>query len=264
MEIDLRAAGQRIKQIRLQHHYTMLQFAKMLGFASPSTVNNWEKGNNLPIDTRLTKIAILGNTSVNWIKYGDFQSYVQKLLEETYNESRKTPYNDSFLRQLLEALQEKQLSYNDDLQILIVAKKIYPEFFDSKERLNEYMVGETYTNYSIETDKFYRGKVLPKIEHLFSTSKTQSLSFTTLLSFLDLLDSATEEDPDYLKLLYELIQCFLVLLTLEKHESELDSEKLAIKDSDTSDKPKAKLDYLKSKNQLISLLDTFHIRYHFK
>lgn len=263
MEINLQAAGQRIKKIRTQHSYTMLEFAKMLGFSSPSTVNNWEKGNNLPIDTRLNKIAILGNTTVNWIKYGDFKEYVRKLLEETYPKAKIIPLNDSFLNQLLESLKERNLSYNDDLQILIVAKKSYPELFATNDLLNEHVVGENYTNYSIETNKFYRKTVLPKIEKLFSTSETQTLNLSIFLKLFDLLDSTITKDNDSLKLMHELIDCFIFLITLEKHTYDLSSSEKKETITDTSSKTVAKNEYLKSKNQLIALLDLFHIRYHF-
>ncbi|MBP2099915.1 helix-turn-helix domain-containing protein [Enterococcus rivorum] len=264
MEIDLRTAGQRIKKIRMQHNYTMLQFAKMLGFSSPSTVNNWEKGNNLPIDSRLDKIAILGNTTVDWIKYGSFKEYVQKLLTETYSASEIIPLSPSFLNQLLDTLEKRQLSYHDDLQILIVAKKIYPELFATNELLNEHIVVEEYTSYNIEKNKFYRETVLPKIEKLFSESEKQSLNISILLRIFDLLESTLINDRTSLKFIHDLTDCFIFLITLKDPSYSLiddkDDESIAPQYVHSTE---AKRDYLKSKNHLISLLDLFHVQYHF-
>ncbi|WP_143344114.1 helix-turn-helix transcriptional regulator, partial [Enterococcus faecium] len=81
MEINLFEAGNRIKQIREKHGYTMADLGKLVDANSPSTINNWEKGNNLPNRKRLEKIALLGGTSVEWIKYGDFSDYVYRLTQ---------------------------------------------------------------------------------------------------------------------------------------------------------------------------------------
>lgn len=263
LKIDSIAAGRRIKKIRKQHNYTMLQFAKMLGFSSPSTVNNWEKGNNLPLDERLDKIALLGNTTVAWIKYGNFSNYVRKLLQDAYSQSESFQLNSAVFKQLLYSLEKQQLSYHDDLQILTIAKSDYPELFEKNRLLQEYMVGEETYTYSVEKNKFYRKTVLPQIEEIFTTKENQTLNIEAFLRLFDLLNTTKIKDHAHLKIIHDLIDCFTFLITLEAkgtQPAESNSHKTVNEDST---KVSSNSEFLKSKNQLISLIDSFHTRYHF-
>ncbi|WP_248623901.1 helix-turn-helix domain-containing protein [Eremococcus coleocola] len=56
--------GWKIKKIRLNLGETMEEFGKRFN-TSKGTVNNWEKGRNLPNKNNLLLIAELGNTTVN-------------------------------------------------------------------------------------------------------------------------------------------------------------------------------------------------------
>ncbi|HFI0790324.1 TPA: helix-turn-helix domain-containing protein [Streptococcus suis] len=69
MEIDNVAVGSRIKSIRLDKGATMEEFGKAFN-TSKGTVNNWEKGRNLPNKENLLKIAKIGNISVEQLLYG--------------------------------------------------------------------------------------------------------------------------------------------------------------------------------------------------
>lgn len=167
MSVNLIAAGSRIKHIRKKHNYSMASFAKLVGNSSPSTVNNWEKGNNLPKKDRLEKIAILGNTSVDWIKYGDFKEYILQLL---YAASPTLTISDDQLEVLLGRLQKRSITYEDDLQILTQAKELFPELFSHiyENPLPEphALIAEGETQYTIEKDHNYRNELLPLIEVL--------------------------------------------------------------------------------------------------
>lgn len=55
--------GQRIKTIRLDSGLTMEQFGKLFN-TSKGTVNNWEKGRNLPNKENLVIISEMGGQSV--------------------------------------------------------------------------------------------------------------------------------------------------------------------------------------------------------
>lgn len=69
MEIDNIAVGSRIKSIRLDKGATMEEFGKAFN-TSKGTVNNWEKGRNLPNKENLLKIAKIGSISVDQLLYG--------------------------------------------------------------------------------------------------------------------------------------------------------------------------------------------------
>ncbi|AUT04836.1 hypothetical protein SPSF3K_00094 [Streptococcus parauberis] len=63
MQIDNKKVGHRIKSIRLAIGESMEEFGKRFN-TSKGTVNNWEKGRNLPNKKNLLVIATLGNIEV--------------------------------------------------------------------------------------------------------------------------------------------------------------------------------------------------------
>lgn len=195
MEIDLKAAGARIKQIRKQHKYSMAAMAKLVGTSSASTVNNWEKGNNLPNKGRLEKIAILGNTTVEWLIYGDFPTYVLSLLTGVVSEDKLS--NPEFVATLIDILKREHVSYTDDLQILTIAKKLYLASDPTMESnySEEIMSGveviyEGGPVYKIEKNAVYRQELLPELEKLLSEHADAILHLELLTTFLDLLEQA--------------------------------------------------------------------------
>lgn len=196
MNIDLIASGYRIKSIRNQHSYTMMGFAKLLGISSASTINNWEKGNNLPKPERLEKIALLGNTTVEWIKYGEFKEYVIQLLGTINHENS---LNEEELRELIVNLKKKNLTYNNDLKILSCAKKMYPSFFKNSYSNhlfnNNSMLFEEFLEYSIEQNNHYRSIILPYIQQLLNNSKNKKENekiLVHLFIYLEMLDSKNQ------------------------------------------------------------------------
>ncbi|MEI5995358.1 helix-turn-helix transcriptional regulator [Candidatus Enterococcus mansonii] len=189
MDIDLIAAGKRIKEIRKLHNYSMARFSKIVGNSSASTVNNWEKGNNLPNQDRLEKLAILGNTTVEWIRYGDFKDYVEHLLAGA---NLKKTLEKEQLNQLVTTLKKKKITYSQDLKILTVAMELFPELFETsyQSEIDEHqtsIIAEESTTYSIEKNNRYRADFLPRIEKLLKNSNNKELNAEILLLTFDLL-----------------------------------------------------------------------------
>ena len=87
--INKKQVGRRILAIRKRRNLTLIDFAKKVG-ASKSSVSDWEKGFRLPPEVTLTKIAIMGNTSVDKLLYGDGKNDV----EEIYQKLIKLPEAD--------------------------------------------------------------------------------------------------------------------------------------------------------------------------
>ena len=87
--INKKQVGRRILSIRKRRSLTLIDFAKKVG-ASKSSVSDWEKGFRLPPEATLTKIAIMGNTSVDKLLYGDGKNDV----EEIYQKLIKLPEAD--------------------------------------------------------------------------------------------------------------------------------------------------------------------------
>ena len=67
---DKKVIGNRIEAIRLQLGETMEQFGERFN-TSKGTVNNWEKGRNLPNKANIASIAKLGGMSVEELLHGN-------------------------------------------------------------------------------------------------------------------------------------------------------------------------------------------------
>ncbi len=87
--INKKQVGRRIMAIRKRNFLTLIEFAKKIG-ASKSSVSDWEKGFRLPPEAVLTKIANMGNTTVDKLLYGNGNNEV----EEIYQRIIKLPEAD--------------------------------------------------------------------------------------------------------------------------------------------------------------------------
>ena len=76
--INKKQVGRRILSIRKRRNLTLIDFAKKIG-AGKSSVSDWEKGFRLPSEGILTKIAIMVNTSVDKLLYGDGINEIEDL-----------------------------------------------------------------------------------------------------------------------------------------------------------------------------------------
>lgn len=76
--INKKQVGRRIQIIRKRKLLTLIEFAEKVG-ASKSSVSDWEKGFRLPPEAVLNKIAIMGNTSVNKLLYGNGNNEVEEI-----------------------------------------------------------------------------------------------------------------------------------------------------------------------------------------
>jgi len=90
MNIDKKALGQRIKSIRQDKGLTMEEFGKFFDNASKGVISNWEKGSNIPNNTRLKMIAQFGGISVDELLYGDYKARIKKILLDKPNIDEKS------------------------------------------------------------------------------------------------------------------------------------------------------------------------------
>lgn len=104
-DVDKKAVGRRIFEIRQNMNLTLEEFGKIIGASkssisewengknlppAKSIVSRWEKGTMLPNKSRLFKIAALGNMTVNELLYGN----IEKDVEEVYQALIKLPEAD--------------------------------------------------------------------------------------------------------------------------------------------------------------------------
>nr|DAO64052.1 MAG TPA: helix-turn-helix domain protein [Caudoviricetes sp.] len=76
--INKKHVGRRISIIRKRKLLTLIEFAEKVG-ASKSSVSDWEKGFRLPPESVLFKIAIMGNTTVDKLLYGNGKNDIEEL-----------------------------------------------------------------------------------------------------------------------------------------------------------------------------------------
>lgn len=83
MEIDKQAVGNRIRQIRQELKLSMEKFGKLIGDLPRSTVNNWERGINLPKTETLHQIAEIGHVTNEYLLYGTQENqYILEMLQK--------------------------------------------------------------------------------------------------------------------------------------------------------------------------------------
>lgn len=80
ININKKAVGQRIKNIRLNKGMTLEEFGKLFN-ATKSNVNSWEIGNALPNKERLKTISKIGNISINELLYGSITEIIENNID---------------------------------------------------------------------------------------------------------------------------------------------------------------------------------------
>ena len=127
--------GKRIKSIRSNFGMTMEQFAILTDSSNTSAVNNWERGYNLPNKTKLKKIAILGNTTTDWIKWGTLEEYITSYLIDIGYELYIKDFPE-IPHKVFKDIQERYsdtFSLNKDYELLdSIIKNIFTKYY-SKE-----------------------------------------------------------------------------------------------------------------------------------
>lgn len=79
--------GKRIKILRTKKGLTMEEFGELFEpTASKSIVSRWEKGQSIPNNERLKRIAELGNLTVEYLLYGSLEEYTNNLLDDFVEE----------------------------------------------------------------------------------------------------------------------------------------------------------------------------------
>ena len=174
LEIDLKETGQRIRDIRQQHNYTMDEFGELLDNASKGTVNHWERGDNLPNKSRLEKIALLGKITTDELLYGSYEQYVIRLIHQFLDNEEALDYDHMFstalvaslddwtkisgtnsvhskkfqdvIQETVRASHDKGLSFGDDAQILRVFQDVLRRYFHNEGYTNSGLITYTVNN----------------------------------------------------------------------------------------------------------------------
>ncbi|HAQ4033174.1 TPA: helix-turn-helix transcriptional regulator [Enterococcus faecium] len=132
--------GKRIKYIRTSLAHTMEQFAILTDSSNTSAVNNWERGYNLPNKTKLKKIAILGNTTTDWIKWGTLEEYITSYLIDSGYELYIKDFPE-IPHKVFKDIQEKYsdtFSLDKDYELLdSIIKNIFTKYYSKEFEVNQ-------------------------------------------------------------------------------------------------------------------------------
>lgn len=68
--LDARATGERIRELRVQHHLKVEDISRFMGFESVQAIYKWQRGDSLPTIDNLYALSVLFETSVDDILRG--------------------------------------------------------------------------------------------------------------------------------------------------------------------------------------------------
>jgi transcriptional regulator with XRE-family HTH domain len=188
LEIDNLAVGNRIKSIRLDEGATMEEFGKIFN-TSKGTVNNWEKGRNLPNKENLLKIAKIGNITVGQLLNGEHAQsrynwdYIQNYIVKTRDELDEKAFAST--KQAIDSAFFIRLDLNDIINIYnynvgnsVPAKDLngIKEFYKTQANfLEEYISSLDYTHQNmdmimdLEIEANFNRRYVDKIERYQKT-----------------------------------------------------------------------------------------------
>lgn len=114
MKVDQQRVAKQIREIRMDLGYSMAQFGELISYSPKTTVNNWERGINLPKEDKLKKIALLGKTTVEELLYGTPEEVLTNLLKDHF----QLQVNPAFLQQMLAFLKQQKVDVYDEMTIM--------------------------------------------------------------------------------------------------------------------------------------------------
>lgn len=114
MKPDAIEVGKRIRKIRTDLGYSMAQFGELVSDSPKTTVNNWERGINLPKGDKLKKISLLGKITTNELLYGSPEEFISKIIVEYF----RLQLNPLFLKQIIVFLDQRKVDLYDEMTII--------------------------------------------------------------------------------------------------------------------------------------------------
>lgn len=150
MKPDAIEVGIRIKKIRTDLGYSMSQFGELISDSPKTTVNNWERGINLPKEDKLKKISLLGKVTTNELLYGTPEEFISKIIVEHFH----IQLNPLFLKQIIVFLEQQKVDLYDEMTII----EFVQEIVDSGLLVEQ---DSTYLSYTpiLGSDNLYIGTI---------------------------------------------------------------------------------------------------------
>lgn len=157
ININKKAVGSRIKQIRTNKGYTLEAFGKLFN-VSKSNVLKWEQGQSLPNKERIVNICKIADLTVNELLYGSIDEFLdnnlQDLLEYQEGNLISSPEEYSIARQQFKKwLEERNITLENITNVYDYIDQniatwnpwnINKEYLDTMENIRVNMQKETY------------------------------------------------------------------------------------------------------------------------
>lgn len=178
--------GNRIRDIRLALGDTMEAFGERFN-TSKGTVNNWEKGRNLPNKSNLKKIAELGNTSVkDLIDYSllDYLAIDNEELKKKYSSDEIEKLKYVLASQTYSEISAKKEEFSSESDFLKTFSSLYNSrlntliSFNKENNINDYL--DIHIN--IINELIYDSGIMKETKHEWTKKvKTHLSEYTKLL-----------------------------------------------------------------------------------
>lgn len=140
MNPNLKDVSKRIKYIRKKLDMTMEQFGYHLGNSPKSTIATWESGRNIPSQKKLTLIADIGETTIDWIKWGTLEEYITAYLIDKGYELyiKEFPDTSHIIYEDIQESYSKTFSLDKDYELLnLIIKNIFTKYYS--KNLSNYL-----------------------------------------------------------------------------------------------------------------------------
>lgn len=231
MKPNLNEVGDRIRNIIDSRGLTLEQFGEKIGDTPISSVNNWLRGVSLPNKKRLAAIAKIGNTSIDWIKWGTLEEYIAQYLSCNDHGELLTDFPE-IPNTIFKKIQEQytySFSISDDYELLnpiinTIFKQLYSQIYSEYLNsiidfdLKDSIISFSENNHNISPDTFRKRF----INNFYSTVKSnrfvygkKELIIETALEILQDMDSAYR-----VKISYESIEDFFNQNTKNHEQTE--------------------------------------------
>jgi transcriptional regulator with XRE-family HTH domain len=218
LEINKVEVGQRIREIRKMHNLSMEKFGQLIDGLPRSTVNNWERGINLPKPESMNRIAEIGHVTNEYLLYGDQENqYILNMLRKKA-EKLDPSIEEFILNEIKQNNRENEQSLNRLIDFF-VANLMPPteaDRFSFKQTSQEKNMYLGFTNFGKEAQLYLHHDTNNNILHIMPATFAD-FSRDRLLVYL----GNEESLPYFAKNLEEkLLEKTIIIYTVDKEKNE--------------------------------------------
>lgn len=143
MNVDKKAVGIRIGEIRRNKGLTLEEFGKLVDNAGKSVVSKWEKGITIPNNKRIKIISEIGDITIDDLLYGNMNFFIFENLEKFVPEGEELfssyiPIQK--IKELAHELEQNNIKISDIEEIKKTIKNKIPQWkVEFQKKVNGYL-----------------------------------------------------------------------------------------------------------------------------